>query len=67
LALIGFALAATWIDTIANQLVGTLSFFGALLGIPEPVLGLTVLAWGNRSVLLLLLLRFEHSDVIPSS
>jgi Ca2+/Na+ antiporter len=47
LALIGFACAATWIDTIANNLVSVLGFFGWLLGIPQPVLGLTVLAWGN--------------------
>ena len=47
LALFGFAIAATWIDAIADQLVGMLEFLGVALGIPTPVLGLTVLAWGN--------------------
>lgn len=47
LALFGFAVAATWIDVFADQLVGTLQFFGALVGIPETALGLTVLAMGN--------------------
>lgn len=47
LALFGFVVAATWIDVFADELVGVLEFFGSLLGVPEPVLGLTVLAWGN--------------------
>ncbi|KAJ8599873.1 hypothetical protein CTAYLR_010367 [Chrysophaeum taylorii] len=47
LALFGFAVAATWIDVFADELVSALEFFGALAGIPSPVLGLTVLAWGN--------------------
>lgn len=47
LALFGFVVAATWIDVFADQLVQVLEFFGAAIGIPETVLGLTVLAWGN--------------------
>jgi len=47
LALLGFAIAATWIDAVADQLVNLLTFLGNLLAIPEPILGLTVLAWGN--------------------
>merc|ERR1719198_2097523 len=47
LALAGFVIAATWIDTIANELVAALQFFGTLMRVPQPVLGLTVLAWGN--------------------
>jgi len=47
IALYGFVLAATWIDTIADTLVGVLTFIGIILGIPSPVLGLTLLAWGN--------------------
>ena len=47
LALAGFFVAATWIDVFADELVSTLEFFGVSLGVPEPVLGLTVLAWGN--------------------
>merc|ERR1712216_278834 len=43
----GLAVAATWIDTIAGQLVDCLSFVGGLADIPVPVLGLTVVAWGN--------------------
>lgn len=47
LALFGFVVAATWIDVFADQLVSVLEFLGAAVGIPETVLGLTVLAWGN--------------------
>lgn len=47
LALYGFVVAATWIDTIAEALVSLLNFIGLLLRIPGPILGLTILAWGN--------------------
>jgi len=47
IALYGFVMAATWIDTIADTLVSVLSFVGIMLSIPPPVLGLTLLAWGN--------------------
>lgn len=47
LALYGFVMAAAWIDTIAESLVEALTFVGIVLGIPSPVLGLTLLAWGN--------------------
>ena len=46
-ALYGFIVAATWIDYIGAHLVRLLAFFGAVLKIPNPVMGLTVLAWGN--------------------
>ena len=47
LALYGFGVAATWIDTIANALVSLLDFIGIVLRIPGPIVGLTILAWGN--------------------
>lgn len=47
IALYGFIIAATWIDTIADSLVSLLNFIGIVLYIPGPVIGLTVLAWGN--------------------
>jgi solute carrier family 24 (sodium/potassium/calcium exchanger), member 6 len=47
IALYGFAIAASWIDTIADALVSLLNFIGILLSIPSSVLGLTLLAWGN--------------------
>jgi sodium/potassium/calcium exchanger 6 len=47
--LYGFAVAATWIDSIANKLVEILELFGILLRIPSTVLGLTVLAFGNST------------------
>jgi len=46
-ALYGFVVAATWIDYIGAHLVRLLAFFGAVCKIPNPVMGLTVLAWGN--------------------
>ena len=47
LALYGFAMAATWIDFVANHLVAVLDFTGVVLHIPGTIMGLTVLAWGN--------------------
>jgi len=47
LAMIGFVVAATWIDLIADQLVNLLNFLGIVCHIPATVMGLTVLAWGN--------------------
>ena len=40
-------MAATWIDTIADQLVQLLTFLGVICRIPGSIMGLTVLAWGN--------------------
>jgi sodium/potassium/calcium exchanger 6 len=47
LALYGFVIAATWIDFIADQLVEVLQYFGVIAHIPNAILGLTILAWGN--------------------
>jgi sodium/potassium/calcium exchanger 6 len=47
IALFGFAIAATWIDWIASQLVGVLGFLGVIFGIPGSIMGMTILAWGN--------------------
>jgi solute carrier family 24 (sodium/potassium/calcium exchanger), member 6 len=47
IALYGFVMAATWIDWIADHLVALLEFLGIVCRIPGPILGLTILAWGN--------------------
>ena len=47
IALYGFVVAATWIDWIADKLVSLLEFLGILLRVPNYIMGLTVLAWGN--------------------
>mmetsp|Transcript_15341 Transcript_15341/g.36781 ORF Transcript_15341/g.36781 Transcript_15341/m.36781 type:complete len:628 (-) Transcript_15341:131-2014(-) len=47
IALYGFVIAASWIDVISDQLVNVLEFIGVILRIPAPVMGMTVLAWGN--------------------
>jgi sodium/potassium/calcium exchanger 6 len=44
---LGFLIAATWIDAIADQLVKLLTFLGVICRIPGSIMGLTVLAWGN--------------------
>lgn len=46
-ALYGFLIAATWIDVISEHLVDILELIGVLLRIPSPVMGMTILAWGN--------------------
>merc|ERR1712127_659021 len=47
IAFIGFIVAASWIDTIATQLVKLLTLLGVICRIPGSIMGLTVLAWGN--------------------
>ena len=47
IALYGFLIAATWIDVISEHLVNLLELIGVLLRIPAPVMGMTILAWGN--------------------
>lgn len=47
IAFIGFVIAATWIDYIADHLVSLLDFIGIILHIPGAIMGLTILAWGN--------------------
>lgn len=47
IALYGFVIAATWIDFIADHLVALLEFLGIVARIPNYIMGLTVLAWGN--------------------
>lgn len=47
IAFVGFIIAASWIDYIADHLVSLLDFIGIILHIPGSIMGLTVLAWGN--------------------
>ena len=47
IALFGFFVAASWIDTIAGNLVNLLAYLGAVLNIPKTIMGVTVLALGN--------------------
>ena len=47
IALYGFVVAATWIDWIADHLVALLALLGIVCRIPAPILGMTILAWGN--------------------
>jgi sodium/potassium/calcium exchanger 6 len=47
IAFLGFLIAATWIDAIADQLVKLLTFLGVICRVPGSIMGLTVLAWGN--------------------
>lgn len=46
-ALLGFAASVAWIFRTCEILVGTLSAIGSVLGIPESIMGLTVLSWGS--------------------
>ena len=47
IALYGLVIGIFWIDILAGELVDLLYCAGTVTGIPEAVLGLTVLAWGN--------------------
>ncbi|KAI9718800.1 MAG: hypothetical protein M1828_006562 [Chrysothrix sp. TS-e1954] len=43
----GFAVAITWISSIANEVVGVLKAIGVIFNISDAILGLTVFAVGN--------------------
>ena len=47
LSVLGFFAGVAWIDTVAGEVVGALSFLAALASFPAGVAGLTLLAWGN--------------------
>ncbi|DAZ94126.1 TPA: hypothetical protein N0F65_010370 [Lagenidium giganteum] len=44
---LAFVMSVTWIMTIADEVLGVLEVLGQLFGIPNSVLGVSVLAWGN--------------------
>jgi hypothetical protein len=44
LCAVGFMVAIGWISTIADEVVGVLRAFGAILGVSEAILGVTVFA-----------------------
>jgi sodium/potassium/calcium exchanger 6 len=47
LAVLAFCMGVVWIDTVATEVVGVITFLGGLAGLPAGVMGLTLLAWGN--------------------
>lgn len=47
LAVLAFCMGVVWIDTIATEVVGVITFLGGLASLPAGVMGLTLLAWGN--------------------
>jgi sodium/potassium/calcium exchanger 6 len=46
-ALISFVMSITWISFTSDIVVDLLDMLGKILDVPKPVLGLTLLAWGN--------------------
>lgn len=44
LCAVGFVVAMCWISTIADEVVGVLRAFGAILGVSEAILGVTAFA-----------------------
>ncbi|XP_003747378.2 putative sodium/calcium exchanger 7 [Galendromus occidentalis] len=46
-ALMGFAASVAWIFRTCEILVCTLSAIGTVMGIPDSIMGLTVLSWGS--------------------
>jgi sodium/potassium/calcium exchanger 6 len=47
LTILAFCMGVVWIDTVATEVVGVITFLGGLAGLPAGVMGLTLLAWGN--------------------
>jgi Sodium/calcium exchanger protein len=49
LCAVGFVVAIAWISIIADEVVGILRAFGAILGVSEAILGVTVFAMVDPS------------------
>jgi hypothetical protein len=47
LAVLAFCMGVVWIDTVATEVVGVITFLAGLASLPFGVMGLTLLAWGN--------------------
>jgi sodium/potassium/calcium exchanger 6 len=47
LCFLGFAVAISWISSIANEVVGVLKTLGVVLNMSDAILGLTIFAVGN--------------------
>ncbi|KAI9655643.1 MAG: hypothetical protein M1831_004795 [Alyxoria varia] len=47
LCFLGFAVAITWISSIANEVVGVLKTIGVIFNMSDAILGLTIFAVGN--------------------
>lgn len=47
LCFLGFFIAMVWILTIVNEVVGVLEALGAVMGVSDAILGLTIFAMGN--------------------
>lgn len=47
LAVLAFVMGVVWIDTVATEVVGIITFLAGLARLPDGVMGLTLLAWGN--------------------
>jgi sodium/potassium/calcium exchanger 6 len=46
-SLLGFFVGVLWIDSVASEVVGVISFLASLANAPAGVMGLTLMAWGN--------------------
>lgn len=47
LAVLAFCMGVVWIDKVATEVVGIITFLAGLASLPSGVMGLTLLAWGN--------------------
>lgn len=46
-AILAFVMSIQWISFVSNIVVDLLAMIGIMLDLPKPLLGLTLLAWGN--------------------
>lgn len=46
-AIIAFVMSIQWVSFLSNFVVDLLAMLGLMLSLPKPLLGLTLLAWGN--------------------
>lgn len=46
-ALVAFVMSISWVSFLSNFVVDLLAMLGLMLSLPKPLLGLTLLAWGN--------------------